>query len=173
MNLTATPTDPGALRTIFATIPQSVVALAGLDATGDPKGLAASSFTTISLAPPLVSVAMAHTSTTWPTLRRLPRLGISLLSDAQETVCRALSAKTPDRFAGLNWQATANGAVLFDDAVATMECCLVEELPAGDHTIALLHIEALGSEPDRAPLVFHGSGFRRLAVPTPAARTVV
>lgn len=69
MKLDATPSDPVALRALFAAVPQSVVALCGLDPSGTPRGVTASSFTPISLQPPLVSVAMAHTSTTWPILR--------------------------------------------------------------------------------------------------------
>ncbi|WP_368680323.1 flavin reductase family protein (plasmid) [Rhodococcus opacus] len=163
MNPITAPTDPAALRAVFANIPQTVIALCGLGADGRPRGLAASSFTTVSLAPPIVSVAMAHTSTTWPTLRDIPRLGVSVLAEDQDTVCRALSARGTDRFADVHWHAGTDGAVLLDDAVATMECTIVGEIPAGDHQIVLLRIEVLDADPARDPLVFHGSTFRTLA----------
>ena len=49
-------------------------------------------------------------------------------------------------------------------AVTWYTCTLRAELPAGDHTIALLEICAVGADPETPPLVFHGSRFRRLAV---------
>lgn len=163
MNPVTAPTDPAALRTVFANIPQTVIALCGLGDDGHPRGLAASSFTTVSLDPPIVSVAMAHTSTTWPALREIPRLGVSVLAEDQDMVCRALSARGTDRFADVDWRAGTDGAVLLDDAVATMECTIIGDIPVGDHQIVLLRIETLAAGPARNPLVFHGSTFRTLA----------
>jgi flavin reductase (DIM6/NTAB) family NADH-FMN oxidoreductase RutF len=163
VNLKTMPTDPATLRTLFASVPQSVVALCGLDPSGTPQGMTISSFTPISLDPPLVSVAMAETSTTWPKLRQLPRLGISLLSHSQGPTCRTLAAKTGDRFADLQWRSNDNtGAVFIDAAAAELECELFGELPAGDHSIVLLLIKSLSVDDRQEPLVFYGSDFRRL-----------
>ena len=168
MNLDAVPSDPAALRALFAQIPQSVVALCGLDASGTPHGVAASSFTPISLEPPLVSVAMAETSTTWPTLRRMPRVGVSLLSHSQADTCRTLAAKGRDRFADLRWSSTVGSSAVFvDGAAAALDCELFQEFPAGDHGIVLLRIGSIGVADGREPLIFHGSGFRRLAAIQP------
>lgn len=133
MNPVTAPTDPAALRVVFANIPQTVITLCGLGDDGHPRGLAASSFTIVSLDPPIVSVAMAHTSTTWPSLPEIPRLGVTVPAEGQAPVCRALSARGTDRFADVQWHAGTDGAVLLDDAVATMECTIVGDIPAGDH----------------------------------------
>src|SRR5690606_13074244 len=66
------------LRRVYGAYPTGVTAVAGL-VGGRPVGIAASSFVPVSLTPPLVSVCVAHTSTTWPLLRDLPRIGISVL----------------------------------------------------------------------------------------------
>jgi flavin reductase (DIM6/NTAB) family NADH-FMN oxidoreductase RutF len=55
------------------------------------------------------------------------------------------------------------GGVYIHGAGLWLECSMHAELPGGDHTIALLEIRSLRVEPDRSPLVFHGSQFRRLA----------
>lgn len=156
--------NPLALRAAFGGIPQGVSAVGALDSAGRPRGLAASSFTSVSLEPPLVSVCMANTSTTWPVLRALPAIGVSVLADTQAEASRALAARIPDRFADIRWNATAAGAVLLDDAVLRMECTLEAEVPAGDHTLVLLRIGGYETDPDRTPLVFHASRFRKLAL---------
>lgn len=172
MNLHVVPTDPAALRTAFASVPQSIVALCGLDPTGTPHGVTASSFTPISLEPPLVSVAMGKGSATWPVLRQMPRLGISLLSHSQAAICRKLAVKGGDRFEGLRWRFEAGtGAVFIDAAVAELDCELFDELPAGDHSIVLLRIKSLSVDDQREPLIFHGSDFRRLAATQTSAST--
>nr|WP_279628431.1 flavin reductase family protein [Streptomyces swartbergensis] len=69
-----------------------------------------------------------------------------------------------DRFAGVDWGASKEGSVFVHGAGLWLDCSVHAELPGGDPTIVLLEVQALRAEPDRAPLVFHGSRFRRLAV---------
>ena len=131
---------------------------------GAPVGLAASSFTSVSLHPPLVSVCIARSSTTWPLLRDAPRLGVSVLADDQDHLAVQLAAKDIDRFAGLRVSTTSDGAVLVDNSCLWLDCTLHSEFPAGDHEIALLEIHDLTTF-DRPPLVFHGSAYRQLIFP--------
>jgi flavin reductase (DIM6/NTAB) family NADH-FMN oxidoreductase RutF len=149
------------LRRVFGAFPTGVTAVAAL-ADGSPLGIAASSFTSVSLDPPVVSVCTAHSSTTWPRLRQVPKVGISVLGAHQEDACRRLGARGQDRFATLRWRATEGGAVFVEGASAWLECSVYREVTVGDHDIVLLLVHELDSDPSVAPLVFHGSRFRRL-----------
>jgi flavin reductase (DIM6/NTAB) family NADH-FMN oxidoreductase RutF len=153
--------DAGGLRQAYGCFPSGVTAVCATR-DGRPVGIAASSFTSVSIDPPLVSVCVQHTSSTWPKLADFPRLGVSVLGEAHDAACRQIAAKTGDRFAGLRWDRTAEGAVLLHDAAAWLDCSVEQELPAGDHKIVLLRVHALRAF-DTAPLVFHGSRFRQLA----------
>lgn len=150
------------LRRVFGAFPTGVTAIAAL-VDGVPVGLAASSFTPVSLDPPMVSVCVARTSTTWPVLRQVRRLGVSVLGAHQEHACRQLSARDRDRFAALSWRSGDGGAVLIDGASAWLDCIIEQEIPAGDHDIILLRVADLAADPEVAPLVFHASRFRQLA----------
>lgn len=154
--------DPVELRQAYGCFPSGVTALCAI-VDGEPIGMAASSFTSVSLTPPLVSVSVQNTSETWPRLRLRPRLGLSVLAEGQDAVCRALADKYGDRFAGVDWEASTDGAVYVNGATVWLDCSVQREVPAGDHTIALLRINGVLARPDAAPLVFHGSRFRRLA----------
>lgn len=149
------------LRKAFACFPSGVVALCGLR-EGAPVGMSVSSFTSVSLDPPLVSVCIARQSSTWQVLRHLPRIGLSVLAEDHDQVCRALASRDADRFGSVSWQASERGAVLIADASLHIECSIEREIDAGDHLLVLLAIETLKSEPAVAPLVFHGSRFRQL-----------
>jgi flavin reductase (DIM6/NTAB) family NADH-FMN oxidoreductase RutF len=153
--------DPTDIRRVFACFPSGVTALCGL-ADGIPVGMAASAFTPVSIAPPLVSLCVQSSSTTWPKLRQLPRLGISVLARHQHTACRTLATKDGDRFAGVPWDASEYGAVFVSEATAWLDCSVYDEVVAGDHVIALLAIHGLRADPDQDPLVFHLSRFRQL-----------
>ena len=154
--------DQAVLRQAFGCFPSGVTACCGL-IDGVPEGMAASSFTSVSLDPPLVSLCVANTSTTWPKLAPLQRLGLSVLAGAHGTVARSLASKTGHRFGGVDWVATESGAVFVHGSTLWLECSLFKRVDAGDHEIVVLQIEALAVYPDVAPMVFHRSGFHGLA----------
>ncbi|SFK65631.1 flavin reductase family protein [Amycolatopsis sacchari] len=150
------------LRQAYGHFPSGVAAVCAL-LDGGPVGMAVSSFTSVSLAPPLVSICADNGSTTWPRLRTASHLGVTILGAGHEDACRQLAAKQGDRFAGFTVHTTSNGAVFLDGAAAWLDCELDSEIPAGDHRIALLRVRAFQTETGNAPLVFHRSAFRRLS----------
>jgi flavin reductase (DIM6/NTAB) family NADH-FMN oxidoreductase RutF len=159
-------TDDAHLRRAFGCFPSGVTAVC-TEIDGGPVGLVASSFTTVSLRPPLVAINLRHESTTWPLLRTGRRLGLSVLAEGQEDVCRRLAGAAEDRFRGTTWLATQDGSVVVDGAALWMDCSVHGEMPAGDHDVVLLLVHAVDSRPDVAPLIFHRSRFRRLEPAAP------
>jgi flavin reductase (DIM6/NTAB) family NADH-FMN oxidoreductase RutF len=155
--------DPTTLRSAFGAFPSGVVAVAA-EVDGRRLGLAASSFTSVSLAPALVSFSVANTSSTWPVLRAARHLGLSVLADHHDAVCAQLAGPAEHRFDGLAVHPGEGGALLLDDAVATFDCTVEQEIEAGDHTIVLLALHAVDDD-GGSPLVFHRSGFASLAEP--------
>lgn len=150
------------LRRVFGAYPTGVAVLAAtIDDT--PVGMAANSFTTVSLEPPLVSVCVAHSSTTWPALRKSERIGISVLAAGQARVSRRFATKGVDRFAGIGHREAADGAVLLTGTAAWFECSVTQEIRAGDHDIVVLAVHDLDVAAHLAPLVFHSSTYRELA----------
>jgi len=150
------------LRRAFGCFPSGVTAVCAL-VDGKPVGMAASSFTSVSVSPPLVSVCIQNTSSTWPKLRDRPRLGLSVLAEGHDAACARLASKDGDRFAGVGWVAGPAASVFIHDSSAWLDCTLYDEVRAGDHTIALLEIHGLRAAPNTPPLIFHGSRFRRMA----------
>jgi flavin reductase (DIM6/NTAB) family NADH-FMN oxidoreductase RutF len=153
--------DPAQLRRVFGAFPSGVTAVAAL-VDDAPTGITASSFTSVSLEPALVSICVAHASRTWSLLRQVPRLGVSILSAEQERAGRQLGTRGRERFAGLDWRATTDGAVLLDGASGWLDTSIVQQVRAGDHDIVVLAVHDLDADHDVGPLVFHASQFRRL-----------
>ena len=101
---TPTPLDQRTLRDAFGAFPSGVVAVAA-SVKGRLTGIAASSFTSVSIDPPLVSFSVATTSSTWPALREAGHLGISVLADHHDDICRQLAGPREQRFDGLPFAA--------------------------------------------------------------------
>lgn len=156
--------DAKRLRKAFGVFPSGVVAVAA-EVDGAAVGLAASSFTSVSLAPPLVSFSVANSSRTWPTLRRAGHLGVTILAHHQGDVCRQLAGPVERRFRDLRVAVSENGAVTLADGLACFDCTIHDEVKAGDHTIVLLRLHAVEQADTTQPLVFHRSRFGRLDAP--------
>lgn len=152
---------PSSLREAFGHFPSGVIAIAA-EINGVREGLAASTFVPVSLDPPLVSFCVQNTSTTWPKLKDVPSLGISVLGEAHDDAVRTLAAKTGDRFANLETVSSPSGAVFIRGTGVWLESTIEQLVPAGDHTIVVLRVSDVRVDPDVAPIVFHRSVFRRL-----------
>lgn len=154
--------DVSALKRTFGCFPSGVAAVCANSPTG-PVGMLISSFTSVSVDPPLVSICIMDGSRTWSLLSAAPRLGVSFLGQDQQELCRRFTSPAQDRFIGVDIICTHEGAVLLPAATAWLDCSVHREVPAGDHTIVLLRIEGQQARPAASPLVFYGSRFHRLS----------
>ena len=160
-SMSTTDLSPTTLREAFGHFPSGVIAIAA-EVDGIKVGLAASTFVPVSLEPPLVSFCVQNTSETWPRLKGLPYLGISVLGESHDEAARTLAAKTGDRFAGLQTTSTETGAVFVEGTSMWLESSIEQLIPAGDHTIVILRVSGITVHAEVAPIVFHRSTFRRL-----------
>jgi flavin reductase (DIM6/NTAB) family NADH-FMN oxidoreductase RutF len=151
---------PDRLREAFGHFPSGVIAIAA-EVDGTRVGLAASTFVPVSLDPPLVAFCVQNTSTTWPRLKDVPLLGISVLGESHHEAVRTLGAEAGDRFTGLS-TVSIRGAVFIDGTSVWLESAIEQLIPAGDHTIVVLRVSNVTLHDDIAPIVFHRSTFRRL-----------
>jgi 3-hydroxy-9,10-secoandrosta-1,3,5(10)-triene-9,17-dione monooxygenase reductase component len=132
---------------------------------GEPTGLIVNSLASVSLEPPLVSFCPSRTSLTWSRMRRTGRFGVNLLASQHERFAVRATPAGADRFAGLDWEPGRRGVPLLTDAVASLECEIVAEHPAGDHWIVVGQVENLHNTSVEHPLIFFAGAFRALLPP--------
>ncbi|WP_372452896.1 flavin reductase family protein [Actinomadura parmotrematis] len=157
-----TDIDGARFRSVLGRFATGVVAITGIDgATGRPTGLAANSFTSVSLEPPLVAFCVAHTSSTWPLLREAGRLCINILSEPQLQVCKQLAIKGGDKFADIAWSGSPGGSPVLEGALAWIEVSVEQEHVAGDHVIVVARVHDLDKHHEGEPLLFYQGGYGR------------
>lgn len=147
------PIDPGTFRALLR---RQAAAVTVITAAGDPPaGFTATSFTSVSLHPPLVSFCLARTSSSWPTVARAEHVAVHLLSEEQHGVARTFATSGIDRFAAHHgWQPGPYGVPLLDEPVAWLVCRVAQRVTAGDHTIVLAE-PLTGHHGDDPPLLYH------------------
>ena len=130
---------------------------------GEPAGFAAQSFTSLSLSPPLVALCPAKSSKSWPKLRDSGSFCINILAEGQQAVSDVFARTGIDKFADLDWRLGATGSPILVEALAYIDCELVGEHDAGDHTIAVGRVRDLAVlNAERGPLVFFRGAYELL-----------
>ncbi|MGY1700887.1 flavin reductase family protein [Geodermatophilus sp. SYSU D00766] len=152
--------DPRVMRDVLGHFASGVTVVTSHSDAG-PIGFTCQSFSSLSLDPPLVALAPARTSTTWPRLRDIGRFCVNVLAEDQSGLSAAFARSGVDKFAGVRWRPSPHGSPVLDGVVAWIDCTLWAEYDGGDHTIVAARVLDLGADPGRRPLLFHRGGYGR------------
>jgi flavin reductase (DIM6/NTAB) family NADH-FMN oxidoreductase RutF len=127
---------------------------------GEPVGFSCQAFAALSLDPPMVILAPAKSSTSWPRIAEAGAFAVNILAEHQEAICLNFAVSGGDKFDGVAWTAGTTGAPLIKGSLATIECTLGAIYEGGDHELVTGHVVAMevGSG---SPLLFYRSGFGR------------
>ena len=133
-----------------------------LDAQGAPHGLTVSSFTSVSLDPPLVSICLGHAVTLIEIFRAASFFGINVLAEEQRHLSERFARRGHDRFDGVDWRRGQYGVPLIPGVLAAMECKVERRVAVGDHDI-FVGLMMCAQIAEGKPLLHFASGYRRLA----------
>jgi flavin reductase (DIM6/NTAB) family NADH-FMN oxidoreductase RutF len=146
-------------RRVLGRLPTGVVIVTGIDGE-QPFGLVCGSFMSVSLVPPLVAVAPAKTSTSWPSIEATGSFCANVLTEEQEQLARRFAVSGGDKFAGADWRrAPGSGSPLLDNVAAWIDCRVYKRIEAGDHWLVLGEVLDLSVQRESGALVFHGGAY--------------
>ncbi|MEV3977584.1 flavin reductase family protein [Nonomuraea sp. NPDC049758] len=129
---------------------------------GIPVGLTATSFSSVSLDPPLVSFYVDQSSTTWPWLRGADHFAVNILASDQAELAARFARKGVDRFAApTRWRAGPLGAPLLQDVSAHLICLPYETVEVGDHVLVVGLVAEAATHNAGRPLLYHQGRFGR------------
>jgi flavin reductase (DIM6/NTAB) family NADH-FMN oxidoreductase RutF len=130
------------------------------------RGITASSFSFVSLAPPLVLVCVLATSSFVPTIEEAGAFAVNVLPEDDEFLADRFANRAPlvnATFSGVPYHTAITGAPLPRDAIAWFDCRLHAAYPGGDHRIFVGDVVAFG-ERDGEPLLVYRSRYARLTL---------
>lgn len=130
-------------------------------------GMTANAFTSVSLSPTLVLICVTNPGTTHELITRTLAFAVNVLSAAQRPWAERFAKQvvlTGDPFADITIHAEITGSPIFDDCIAYLDCKVVAAHPAGDHTILVGEVLALGygRARDADPLLWLGGKYTSL-----------
>lgn len=161
-----TTIDPGLFREVLGSYPTGVCAITAMSAEGLPVGMVVGTFTSVSLDPPLVGFLPDKKSSSWTQLEAAGKFCVNVLGSDQQQVCRQVSARGDEKFAGLEYTVSENNLPVIAGAIARIECTIHSVVDAGDHWFVLGKVMSLEVTRDEDPMLFHRGrygGFGELA----------
>jgi len=137
------------------------VVIVTADVAGRPVGLTATSFTSVSLNPPLVSFYIAATSSTWTRLSRANSFGVHLLGADQADLAARFAARGVDRFAPpTRWSHDPAGVPALEGVAARLVCRRYDTRLIGDHWLVVGRVvHSVVHDASRPPLLYHRGSF--------------
>ncbi|MFJ4412090.1 MULTISPECIES: flavin reductase family protein [unclassified Streptomyces] len=153
--------DPAVFRSVFR---RHAAGVAVITAAGpDPVGFTATSLTSVSAEPPLLSFGISLGSSSWPTVAEASFVGVHILGEHQEVLAGTFARSGADRFGPATaWASGPHGVPLLDEVPAWLVCRVVARIPAGDHRIVIAQAVAGDPQGPGRPLLYHQGGFNSL-----------
>jgi len=131
-------------------------------ADGTTHGLTVNAFSSLSLSPPLVMVALDRAASALQVFETSGFYAVNILREEQSGLSVRFAVLPEGRFTGVAWIAGLSGAPVLEGVLAVIECRTVQVLDTGDHRVFIGEVvEATVAE--GRPLIFFQSGYTQLA----------
>ena len=154
--------DPRTLRDALGCFATGVTVVTTLDEAGQPVGLTANSFSSVSLDPPLILFCLARSSSNLERFQRAAHFAINVLHIGQQPMSGAFARSSAERFDGVAWETWDTGAPILSGSLASFECATHQVVEAGDHLVFIGRVTRARFEPRRDPLLYFRGRYRRL-----------
>jgi flavin reductase (DIM6/NTAB) family NADH-FMN oxidoreductase RutF len=143
------------LKQAMRAYPQGVTVVATVTEEG-PVGLTVSSFTSVSLEPPLVLISIAKSSGLYSVFKGARAYAVNFLADDQKSVSDRFAGRTRERhrFDGIRFSKGSTGSPIIAGSRAVLECRAWQAYEGGDHSILIGEGVSAKTLNSKKPLVY-------------------
>ncbi len=132
--------DPRDFRNALGQFATGVTVVTTRNSAGEPIGLTANSFSSVSLSPPLVLWSLSLRSPNLPNFLQATHFAINVLARDQIALSQRFSKPMPNKFEGIACTDSASGIPLLTGTSAHFECRTEARHYSGDHVIFIGHV---------------------------------
>ncbi|MEP2735558.1 MAG: flavin reductase family protein [Erythrobacter sp.] len=154
--------DPRAFRAALGSFATGVTIATTMDEDGEPIGVTASSFNSVSLDPPLVLWSLSKASLSRPAFIQSGHFAIHVLASDQSALSDRFARSQSNKWDGLAWHKGTLGSPLLDEHAAVFECKTRHEYDGGDHIILVGEVVEFEVH-SKAPLLFHAGQYAQVS----------
>lgn len=164
-NKPVTTLDPDALRSAMRGWSTGVTVVTSVH-EGIRHGMTVNSFTSISLAPPIVSVSLQRASRTNELVTKSGMFGLTMLAADQSSISDLFAGRVSeaaDRFEDLQTETLVTGSPLINGGLSWLDCRVIHTFDAGMNTLFIAEVLAARSFEGALPLVYYDRNYWQLS----------
>jgi flavin reductase (DIM6/NTAB) family NADH-FMN oxidoreductase RutF len=128
-------------------------------------GMTVNSFTSISLEPPLISVALKQLTHTHELIVKSGMFSVTILEAAQKELSDRFAGKLPNitnRFDSVQTETISLNSPVFKNGMAYFDCRVLSSIPVGENTLFVAEVLDARGEGAGEPLVYHNREYWKL-----------
>jgi flavin reductase (DIM6/NTAB) family NADH-FMN oxidoreductase RutF len=154
--------DPREFRNALGNFATGVTIVTARSRTGEPLGLTANSFNSVSLDPPLVLFSLNRQTYSLKSFEEAGNFAINVLRDDQQDISQVFAQAVTDKWQGLAFETWESGAPIFSHALAVFDCATHAVHDGGDHLIFVGRVLRFMHDPDGRPLLYFRGNYGKV-----------
>lgn len=148
---------------IMSRFVSGVTIISTQDHEGKFFGLTASSFTSLSLDPPLILFCLNSAAKSLEPLLKSKKFAISILAEDQKDISNHFATHKTDKFSNIDYSiGPFSSCPLITGANCLIECSLYANYDGGDHRIIVGKVENLIMGASKGPLAYYNRDYRKI-----------
>lgn len=156
--------DQKSLRSALGHFATGVTIVTTRDAGGQPVGMTASSFNTVSLDPPLVLWSIGRNAYSYPAFSEAEYFAVHVLGAEHQEWSNRFGRSSEEKFSGLELCEGLGDVPLLPECPARFECSVEHRYDGGDHMILVGRVLRMEHVDDEIkPLLFHRGRYTAVA----------
>lgn len=153
------------LRNALGRFATGVCVITTVTDAGQPVGMTANSFSSVSLDPPLVLWSLQNNSDVYDAFSSPRFFAVNILASEHESHSNQYAKKGEHELDAGHYHLGKHGSPIIHNALVSFECELEVTHDGGDHLIIVGRVKDLHERPDGEPLLFFSGGYHKLHSP--------
>jgi flavin reductase (DIM6/NTAB) family NADH-FMN oxidoreductase RutF len=167
MSLRSVDRDETGFRAALGSVAASVNVITMWGENGQPLGMTATAFSSVSVDPLLVLVCINRSTRTYDHIAKAGRFGVNILGSTAHHISDYCSQPGSDKYLDSGWLAQAGEwqSPALSGALAFLDCQVDQDVTAGTHAVLIGSVEGIGlssSAQQIEPLLHFRGGYRQL-----------
>lgn len=146
--------DPKDFRFALGQFPTGVTIMTTRTKSGEPIGVTASSFNSVSMDPPLILWSVDKNAFSAEVFSENEYFAVNVLADSQVATSNLFACRGEDKFKDLEYENALGDSPLIEGSVAQFQCKNWSVYDGGDHLIIVGEVKKYTYNRERKPLLF-------------------
>jgi flavin reductase (DIM6/NTAB) family NADH-FMN oxidoreductase RutF len=148
--------DPREFRDTVGCFATGITVITTIDESGNPIGLTANSFTSVSLDPPMVLFCLDRKVASFEAFKAGSHFAVNILADGQMDTSNRFAKSGPDKWDGFEFDSWDKNCPILRGCLANLECSVSSIHDAGDHVIVTGEVSRMThADGESNPLLYY------------------